>query len=229
MVSINTISLCGWDCKPLLVLSTFPPYADICKINSKTALGGWTEGVVRRPTVVSEYNKDMGGTDMHDQYAQYYDDRRRTKKWQHRIFGDFLHSACINAMILYNSKAAKQLRLLHFQSSVMQALCNAGEEHEQVETDNSDDEEEERPVKVTKGTKKKDWILEFDKRHKGTHCPESVTNRDRKVCIVCSTKIPWRCSNCDVFVCFGPKPCWERFHTQPNPFNEARRKPSGCT
>ena len=56
----------------------------------------------------------MGGTNMHDQYATYYDDRRRVKKWQHRIIGDFLRSACINAMILHNAKTVKALKLLHF-------------------------------------------------------------------------------------------------------------------
>lgn len=57
-------------------------------------------GPVSCPRVVEEYNNIMGGVDRFDQLRQYYEIRRRSTKWWHRILYYCLDMAIINAHIL---------------------------------------------------------------------------------------------------------------------------------
>jgi hypothetical protein len=120
-----TFYFTSWqDTKPVHVLSTFQPFLDTCERNMKTAAGGWGgKEEIPKPTVVSAYNRAMGGTDLGDQLNSYYQDRHRVRFWQQRMYNHFLHVATNNAKVLMNSwvkKSAVQANktLLTFQAMV---------------------------------------------------------------------------------------------------------------
>ena len=67
------------------------------------------------PAVVQEYNKHMGGVDLHDSFMGRYNIIIRSKKWYFRIFYHLIDVIVINAWLLYkramqeNAKSGKSL------------------------------------------------------------------------------------------------------------------------
>lgn len=103
------------------LISSFPTKVDYCKRNQKNAQGNFQKIQITRPTVVAAYNQIMGGTDKMDQLASYYDDRKRSVKWQHRIYNHFLRIAAINAHILYRDNAKQRNK----KNNVSGRICNS--------------------------------------------------------------------------------------------------------
>ena len=69
------------------------------------AEGGQEE--VRKPDVVEEYNRFMGGVDRSDQLLSYYGFSHRTVKWWRRAMFHLLDKAVVNAFTI--SVPAKKL------------------------------------------------------------------------------------------------------------------------
>ncbi|XP_066275083.1 piggyBac transposable element-derived protein 4-like [Branchiostoma lanceolatum] len=57
---------------------------------------------VRRPRVVSKYNKSMGGVDLSDARLYKYLSERRTMKWTNKVVFSILGRAVLNSYILYD-------------------------------------------------------------------------------------------------------------------------------
>ena len=55
------------------------------------------------PTMIKNYNRSMGGADLHDQLVELYRTIIKTLAWQVRIFTQVLHSSVVNAHVLYMS------------------------------------------------------------------------------------------------------------------------------
>lgn len=218
-----TFYFTSWqDTKPVHVLSTFQPFLDTCERNMKTAAGGWGgKEEIPKPTVVSAYNRAMGGTDLGDQLNSYYQDRHRVRFWQQRMYNHFLHVATNNAKVLMNSwvkKSAVQANktLLTFQAMVSEEWCGA----KAAEEADGEDEPQMQQEKGRPENRKQWWKREYKTRSTGKHRPHTVEAGERRVCMICGKKIASKCSNCDVFLCFGPSECFDHFHDQEDPWAE---------
>jgi hypothetical protein len=65
---------------------------------------------VPQPHAVYNYNKYMGGVDLHDQLRMKYDVGRNSKRWWKYLFWFLLNSAIVNAFILYKCASKRQIR-----------------------------------------------------------------------------------------------------------------------
>ena len=88
---------------------------------------------VQCPSIISLYNKFMGGVDALDALVAYYRIHIRSKKYYHRLFFHFVDMVIANCWLLYqhdceslNISKKKQRDLLSFITNVAQALCMQG-------------------------------------------------------------------------------------------------------
>ena len=63
---------------------------------------------IRKPTVVMQYNKFMGGVDQADQMLSYYGFTHRTAKWWRRTFFHLLNVSVLNAYIFHQQQEQKK-------------------------------------------------------------------------------------------------------------------------
>lgn len=71
---------------------------------TKTAEGNWIEEVIKKPTIIYEYNRFMGGIDIADHYATSYAFLRKNCKWWRKIVFWLLDVAMNNAFLLFKSE-----------------------------------------------------------------------------------------------------------------------------
>jgi hypothetical protein len=70
------------------------------------------QDVMQKPSVVSDYNKNMGGVDRNDSQLQSYKlAREHLKKYYQKIFRYLLDVVCLNAFIIYKKKCGSISRL----------------------------------------------------------------------------------------------------------------------
>ncbi|XP_051956388.1 piggyBac transposable element-derived protein 4-like isoform X2 [Xyrauchen texanus] len=63
--------------------------------------GDWTKEVALQPTVISDYNKNMGSVDRSDQMIKSYDVLQKTQKWWKTLFFHLIDIAVINSFVLF--------------------------------------------------------------------------------------------------------------------------------
>ncbi len=100
------------------MLSTF--YSDSMIERSRTVPGGIE--TIKKPHMVEDYNKHMGGVDMSDQFVLYYGYAHRNNKWWKRVFFHLLDLCIVNAHILYNLTTDKPLPQFDFGIAVVAGL-----------------------------------------------------------------------------------------------------------
>ncbi|XP_030579753.1 piggyBac transposable element-derived protein 3-like [Archocentrus centrarchus] len=90
---------------------------------------------VQCPSIITLYNKFMGGVDALDALIAYYRIHIRSKKYYHRFFFHFVDMVVVNYWLLYrrdcdslNVPRKKQKDLLAFRLSIAQALCMQGKD-----------------------------------------------------------------------------------------------------
>ena len=84
------------------------------------------KGVIQKPSVVLDYNKNMGGVDMNDAQLQSYKlARERLKRWYQKMFRYLLDMVCLNAFIIYKKKGGRISRL-NFQLTLAESLTSMG-------------------------------------------------------------------------------------------------------
>lgn len=74
-----------------------------------------TQQPIRKPEVVQEYNKHMGGVDLSDQLMQYNCYTRRTLKYYKKLFFHLHHLAAVQGFIIYKKTTNNTPVLLHRQ------------------------------------------------------------------------------------------------------------------
>ena len=94
----NEISMLKiYDQKPVLLLSTV--------YNSGKVGTGIThfiiKEVIKKPRMMIQYNKYIGGVDANDQLVKYSHFSRRTLKWWKKVFFRLLNICMVNSYILY--------------------------------------------------------------------------------------------------------------------------------
>ncbi len=83
---------------------------------------------VQQPLLIANYNKCMGGVDLHDQTVNKYRIAVRAKKWWWPIFTAMLSSATVNAWRLHqlSHDASQQIDLLQFIREIAISYINLG-------------------------------------------------------------------------------------------------------
>ena len=227
------------DNKPVHCLSTFPPKKSLVTRHGKDRRGRLVRHRIHRPTIVSIYNKGMGGTDLFDQFSSYYRTSFRGYKWPLRLFSHFFIASCINAHILWK-KTMKGRNLLppnHTQLSFMEKLIKqwccgqVGDEFQEEASDASSiSADDETPPEVTlANTTRKKLNKNWEIRKSGFHYPTCIRDeqhgmlpndygrRDvRRCCVVCGKRGRIKCIPCNAYVCAdgsGNENCFYKLHT----------------
>jgi hypothetical protein len=96
-----------YDNKMVNLVSTFTGAKPIVKVQR------WSKAEheykeINCPTIVQEYNKNMGGVDLLDSLLGLYRIKIRSKKWYHRLFFHFLDMSIINSWLLYRRSLKQQ-------------------------------------------------------------------------------------------------------------------------
>lgn len=189
------------DNKPVNMLSTYPTQWAYVKRAKKNARGAAYETVnYKRPTIIGDYNKGMGGTDLMDQFTSYYVNHTRAGKWQIRLFNHFLMVTCVNAYILWkdHTKPEKDEGVLHFidiltTELVQQAAPEPVEEAVPVVVDPPA-----RPVRHRCVERIVPREINGDGEYKRKARLKCRAIRDGKIC---NKNTNFKCSVCDVGVC----------------------------
>uniref|UniRef100_A0A667X1E5 PiggyBac transposable element-derived protein domain-containing protein n=1 Tax=Myripristis murdjan TaxID=586833 RepID=A0A667X1E5_9TELE len=120
-----------FDNRAVIVASTFAsaqPVSDVERWDRKLK----QKVSVERPSIISLYNKFMGGVDALDALIAYYCIQIRSKKYYHRFFFHFVDMVIVNSWLLYRRDCESldvprklQKDLLAFRTSIAQALSKA--------------------------------------------------------------------------------------------------------
>jgi hypothetical protein len=228
----HKIYFTAWkDNKPVHFLSTWKTKFTFVDRNSKDANGMFRIAKVKIPTIVKVYNDSMGGTDLCDQLGSYYDDRKRTITWQHRIILHFLRVSCINAMVLRNhTRNIKKSDLLQFLMDVIEDWSGINKTEPVMHVDASDDDLdvdlEPEPDLLNQEIHPTTWARTLKKAGFSDHkydvapctCPKRpqlCQKRHRKRCKICHVHTQFICKDCGIFLCpphSKNKDCWVAAH-----------------
>ena len=177
---------------------------------------------IRKPEVVVNYDKYMGGVDRSDQMVSYATFNARTLKWWKRVIFHVFSLAILNAYILYKSTTTDAVKMSHrqFRKNLVRQLVSSVNK-EDVPGMNSPTGRPKAPQEP---------IM----RLMGRHFPEKIVAEGKKKnvsqsCAVCTTaerkkdqaagvkrKRPGRessyqCSDCKKALCVDP--CFRLYHT----------------
>lgn len=147
---------------------------------------------ISQPAVILEYNKFMGGVDLHDNAIANYRTRILGKKWWWPLFSNAIDSTIVNAWKIFNIVHEKKMSQLDFKSYIAYRLlkiqCQDGKES---------------TSRVPSSTP---FELRTDK------VGHIITQEDRKArrrCRVCHSATIYMCKKCNVHIHAN---CFEAFH-----------------
>ena len=239
-ITINgkDLFLTAWkDNKEVHVVSTFMPNrVPITRLINNN--GRWERKRFFCPTSVKQYNMKMGGVDKMDQYASYYDDRRRVQsRWQPRVERRAMKNSLINACILFNDGKETATPLLDFIKNVVTQWGSSGKSTKTNDDEWEDEEDDDQPKPKLKRRHAYTWQRDVTQRLTGPHFPQMIRakkisrgryHNPRVKCLVCKSNTVYKCKQCDVFLCIeGSKQgsnCWEKFHSHRNIEASKRQK-----
>ena len=103
------------------MLSSFHDESNITR-RQRTKWSATGTETIKKPRMIEEYKRFMGGVDQSDQILSYYGFAHRSTKWWKWAFYHLLDLTLVNAQILYNSVSDKQLTQLYFRIEVAKGL-----------------------------------------------------------------------------------------------------------
>ncbi|PNF29055.1 hypothetical protein B7P43_G13906 [Cryptotermes secundus] len=78
---------------------------------------------IEKPKTVVDYNHNMGGIDMKDQTLQMYlIERKRMRKWYHKLFRRLLNASVLNSLILFRQNTKTNIEHLSFRILLVEGL-----------------------------------------------------------------------------------------------------------
>ena len=228
------------DRKPVHLLSTFSGLVSSCYrmvVDKATAV--WTKITVVMPSLISQYNSGMGGTDGMDQWLAMLRPKIKTKTWIPKVFLHVLNLCLVNSYIIWKLvESPKDSTLPEFCHELMHALANEywaeklGLEEAQLLNFNESDHE-------VKGKRLKQVAKNHFRLVGALHCPckkslvvknqteEKVRKKNhyetnhyqRQHCIICKMKTDVYCKVCQVYLHVDDinnagKNCWSKFHSE---------------
>lgn len=157
---------------------------------------------VKKPKIVLDYNKKMGGVDLSDAYlVSYRSSRKRLKKYYQKHFRHMVDICCLNSYLLY-VKSGGTISRMEFQLRLIENLIL--KYHKTVVTPSG------RPSKSAPPT-----------RINAPHYPSFIPPTEKKQnpcrrCVVCykngeRRETRYTCTDCNVALCAAP--CFQRYHT----------------
>lgn len=175
---------------------------------------------VECPSIISLYNKFMGGVDALDAMIANYRIHIRSKKYYHRLFFHFVDMAIVNSWLLYwrdceslGVPRRKRKDLLAFRASVAQALCMEGKDPmRQKRGRPSLDVDGQFEVKKRRGPAKAIPPQEVRSDAVG-HWPVVENGRQRCKLPNCKGQTVYKCAKCNVHLCLNRvNNCFFEFH-----------------
>jgi hypothetical protein len=165
----------------------------------------------KKPSLVVEYNKTMGGVDRADQGMSYYSAmRRQQKKYYKKIFRHLLDQCIWNSYVLYKKNSSDKIKHLQFTLSLAREILKKFKKGEDTIDSSTNEPETSKLFRLTE-------------RHFIKHIPptEKKATPSRR-CVVCYSKkddkgknirkeTRFYCPSCDVGLCLDE--CFERYHT----------------
>lgn len=145
------------------------------------------EEVVPQPNIVYQYNKFMGGVDLHDNGVANYRIKIRGKKWWWPLFINMIDSAAVNAWKIHNIANESNMPLLDFKSYIARSLLQF-ESVEPIARSINDQPRRGRPAVNS--------VLDEVRKDKVGHL--IVRDETRQRCRVCKSQTIYRCERCNV-------------------------------
>ncbi|MCL4149537.1 UNVERIFIED_CONTAM: hypothetical protein GTU68_019046 [Idotea baltica] len=167
-------------------------------INPQRDVSRWSKEQKKKvsvpmPNAIAEYNKNMGGVDLSDQFVSNYQIRIRSRKWWWPLFAWSINCSAVNAWILYKT-LGHEISLLEFiRCIVQQALLQHGTSKARP-----------GPSGYKFGASAFDAIRQDGK----DHWPEPIA-AIYSCCRHCGGRASYKCSKCDLPL--HPK-CIREFH-----------------
>ena len=200
-----------WKDKRLISMISSIHNDEIISKRRRTRLvtGGREE--IRKPVMIDEYNKYMGGVDKSDQLLSYYGFKHRTVKWWKRAAFHLIDLAIVNAYLLYKmSIQSKHLSHKDFRVTLAKELLL---KYNDVSTGKN-------PSRNKSSLPPPARLLE---RHFPDKNPASSERPSTQFeCAVCSFKkgkgrkrTAYSCKECKVPLCIVP--CFRLYHTYVDP------------
>ena len=213
-VDDSMMALKWMDKRAVSMLSTIHDNSMTTKVRrTRRAVGGQEE--VRKPVVVEQYNKYMGGVDRSDQLLSYYGFSHRTVKWWKRAAFHLIDMAIVNAYIMHTSSTTTGKKLTHEQFRIELA--------KELLLQASVDVSESTPVSDGRIQRPLPPQARLTERHFPDHLPSTPCGKKAQTdCVVCSKKrgrgrktTTYMCKQCKLPMC--PIPCFELYHTKLDP------------
>lgn len=205
------------DNKPVHLLHTYPTFKKPVTRNSSDANGRYQAINLPQPTIIGDYNKGMGGTDLIDQRCSYYRFDHRTTKWPHRLLFHFNSVAVVNSYILWKESKpleCKDVTQKQFMIDLMKELAEYVDEVE-VQAETGLPLREQVPDLRRRSNT---WVND-QSRLDGSHTPSKKVARDaRGICRACRIgRTATYCVECKTFLHIdgeGSQNCFWRFHNE---------------
>ena len=136
----------------------------------------------KKPEIIFEYNKYMGGVDISDKQVYHLASERSTRRYWKKIFHNLLDKSVLNAYILYCDATDDPMSRDNFLLDVIECLCGYGDERPRVPVATADEPPEHKLVTL-EGSKEKDCFV-CNQRSKDKNS-SSGRKRSRTWCPAC--------------------------------------------
>lgn len=170
---------------------------------------------VPRPSVIRNYNANMGGVDLADRMLSLYAQRSRTNRWTLRTILHMSDLACVNSWLQYRADKKAEgvqrkniLEYLDFKLCVAEALI-----WQKVIATRQEDEDD---LDIPPRKRPKALPSEHFRKTDALHLPmkDDLPNGARCRNAGCSMKTRHRCARCDVYLCIEVgRDCFYEFHS----------------
>lgn len=148
------------------------------------------------PNVMAEYNKHMGGVDLHDNGVANYRVAVRGKKWWWPLFVNTINTTVVNAWKLHvmvcKIEKKKNLPQLEFKAEIARHLMFSKKSESDDDSGEISDDDD---------------LPNFNLAN---HIVVEDKNKKRMRCKVCKSNSIFRCSKCNVSL--HPQKCFETYH-----------------
>lgn len=124
----NEITFIRWNDNNIVTIGTNHGFLQPLHKVKRFSRSEMKKIAIDQPNILMDYNKNMGGVDMHDNGVANYRIKIRGKKWWWPLFTNCLDSCLVNAWKIYNIANPKnKITQLEFKSSVVRCLmkCEA--------------------------------------------------------------------------------------------------------
>ena len=168
---------------------------------------------VPQPRVISEYNKNMGGVDLHDNDIANYRIRVRGKKWWWPLFTNVIDSAVVNSWKVHRLANENTMSHLEFRSYLCMALMKSEGSESRDAEENSDREDSRNGTQENsnKGRPSKNALPEEIRFDRVGHVIREDSEKARRRCRLCKSNTIYKCEKYNVHLHTN---CFHAFHSR---------------